>query len=886
MPTMLRQTALIHLFAFLAWQTHILGQPLNDLFENRITLTGAHVSTAISFGGATLDAVPETYPFAASDMWYSWTAAANGSLKVEANDELGYPYEIRVYTGNDASNLARLNPLQLENVYAVDAGVSYTVRLVKYLTASTHDVGGLDLQFIPAVTNDLFANRIQLVGDSIQWEAWSPDATYNAGEPSLLELGRNCPVSWWKWTAPANGQAFVSGNNDRLAIFEGDDLTNLIRLPSGFEAVAGREYQIAVFWVFSGNPIGLTLSLNRFLPYTGLEPNASYTHIPTRTLEWLEFPDASLITNFTASIDGATFGAGFIQTNRLVNVPLPILSEGVHRLDAFARSLSGLNYMLKPFEFSITHPNSSFINRITLAGDTATFEADFRGVQGYLWWSWTAPFSGQVTFEDLDQIGFRLDIFSGLSQDQLTWIESKRVEQGATYTIRGMGMGSAADGRVQLRLFPVPALNDSFANSKQISGSQFADWICISCATTEPGEPVSMRGSYGKTLWYSFVPPTNGLVTLSRGSGVWNWDSTLFTGASLSSLLEIKRPSWDFSQYPVQAGERYHIRIQSYAESPDASEVRFNFNSPPVNDDFMAATTLSGDQARFTVEMNAATPEPGEPDYSTNRHSVWWRWTPQSSGFASLSIPAFRGTNDSTFSFVDLIPIREIFRGEVLTELAPVTTVPLHDEVIGFSVLTGVTYSIRLSYLKPFFAPEPFEVHLNVGNLEFISPASEAVFVLPEVPQFRWTSPILGNSTTQIELVEQTAFYLFDSGWLVSTALRGTAVWPDFAVTSAGFSPGLKRVFARVQLADGAAIYSPPLEFSVAQTLPLRLELFRSLNQPQYLSLRELSNQRVIVESSSDLRTWIPETFIQVDSTSLIDPQQVNSRRFFRSSLR
>src|SRR5204863_4072557 len=88
--TMLRQTALIHLCLFLAWQTHILGQPVNDQFENRIALSGTHVLTAISFVGATLDAVPETYPFAASDIWYSWTAAANGSVKVEANDELGY----------------------------------------------------------------------------------------------------------------------------------------------------------------------------------------------------------------------------------------------------------------------------------------------------------------------------------------------------------------------------------------------------------------------------------------------------------------------------------------------------------------------------------------------------------------------------------------------------------------------------------------------------------------------------------------------------------------------------------------------------------------------------------------------------------------------------
>lgn len=881
-PLLLRQTAPIYLLLlFLAPQINIFAQPANDLFQNRIALSGTNVSTAISFAGATLDPVPETDPFAVSDIWYSWTPLASGSFKVEAKDELGYSYNLRVYSGTELSTLALLNPLQLEHVYAVAAGVSYTIRLGK---GSNHDVGELSLRFIPAVTNDFFEDRIQLTGDSVQWEAWSPDATYNPGEPVLPEIGRNAPVTWWKWTAPANGQVYVPGNG--IMVFEGDELANLLWLPYGFEAIAGREYQIAIPWVFGGNPITLSLSLYRFLPYSGLEPNATYPHFPTRTLDWQEFPEAASITNFTLSIDGSTFGSTFIQTNRLVNVPLPILSEGVHRLNASARSSLGFNYILKPFEFYITHPNSSFTNRITLAGDVVTFEADFRGVRDYLWWSWTAPFSGQVTFEDLDRTEYRLDLFSGPSRDQLTWIEGGRVQQGATYIIRGAGFG--AIGRFRLRLFPVPPLNDNFSNSREISGNQFSDWICVPCATTEPGEPVSMRGTYGKTLWYSFVPPANGIITIFPGSGIWNWDATIFTGSSLDSLQEIKRPVWDFSQYAVQAGQSYHIRIQSGVASPAASEIRFQFNIPPANDHFVTATKLSGDQTHFTAEMNATTSETDEPGYSSNRHSAWWRWTPQSSGFATLSIPGIRGKNNSSYYSYDIVPwpIREIFRGDTLAELAFVPFAPLHDEVIGFPVEAGVTYSIRLSYLKPIFVPEIFEIQLNVGQLHFINPAFESVFLLPQLPLFQWASPILTNSTTQVELVEQVSFSVWDFGLWVNTASRGIAAWPDFTVTSTNFSSGHKRVFARAQSADGTIIYAPPIDFFLATTLPLRLELFRPPNQPQYFSLRELSDQRVGVESSTDLKNWVTESFIQQGSTVLIEPQPGNSRRFYRSTLR
>jgi hypothetical protein len=620
-----------------------------------------------------------------------------------------------------------------------------------------------------------------------------------------------------------------------------------------------------------------------------MQPGGVYPHFPPPTIDFQDFAESGSITNFTASVDGITL----VQTNRLVrDVTLPILAEGIHSIAATAQSSLGFNYVLKSFDFNITHPNSSFTNRIALDGDVVTFEADFRGVTGSLWWSWTAPFSGQVTFEDLDQIGIRLDLFSGSSQDQLSWIETQRVQQGVTYVIRGSGLPassaaqSRADGSARLRLFPVPPLNDNFSNASAISGNQFSVWICVSSATTEPGEPVSIRGSYTKTLWYSFVPPTNGLFTVIAGAGTWNWDVTIFTGASLGSLHEIKRANSTVSQYPVQSGELYYIRIQSTIDSPEASEVSFQFNSPPVNDNFLAATALSGDQTHFTAEMNAATAELGEPGYSTNLQSVWWLWTPKSSGFASLSIPSVR-TNNISYPTDGFIPTREVFRGDTLARLVPVACFPLHEEVIGFSVEAGASYSIRLSYssLFPVSVVAPFEVNLSVGQIEFISPTPNSVFVLPAAPQFQFVGPTLTNSTTEVELVEQTGFYMPASGVWEITENRGTAVWPDFTLAPTNFPLGRNRVFARAQTPDGTTIYSPPLDFFVLKTVPLRVELSRTLNQPQYLSLRELSNQPVIVESSSDLKTWVPETVIYQDSAALIDFER-GSSRFYRSTLK
>jgi hypothetical protein len=434
-----------------------------------------------------------------------------------------------------------------------------------------------------------------------------------------------------------------------------------------------------------------------------------------------------------------------------------------------------------------------------------------------------------------------------------------------------------------LRLFPVPAPNDNFADAHEITAAQFSDWVCIANATTEPGEPVSVRGAYNKSLWYNFVPSVSGLITILPGSGTPNWDLAVFSGTSLGALQEVNRFRWDFAQYAVRAGEPYHIRIQSNEEPANASEMRFQFNGPPANDQFAGATVLAGDKARFAVEMNAATAEAGEPGYSTNLHSAWWRWTPQSSGFASLGIPGLRPTISGN-PFSNAMPIREIFTGASLGELSAIATIPLHDEVIGFPVEAGVTYFVRLSYLGQVFVSDPFEVWLSVGQFEIASPTENAVFLLPEVPRFKLAGSILTNSTPQADLVEQTTYNVLNSGVWMNTTNFGTASWPEFEFDATNLSTGRKRVFARVSSADGTMVYTPPIDFLLVNTLHFQLELFRTSEQPQYLSLRELSNEPVIVESSVDLKTWVVESFIQSNATVLIDPR--NSRRFYRSTPR
>src|SRR5205823_7345594 len=60
--------------------------------------------------------------------------------------------------------------------------------------------------------------------------------------------------------------------------------------------------------------------------------------------------------------------------------------------------------------------------------------------------------------------------------------------------------------------------------------------------------------------------------------------------------------------------------------------------SPPANDMFAGAQALSGWSGTVTGTTVNATKEPGEPNHAANAggHSIWYRWTPTSTGWITL----------------------------------------------------------------------------------------------------------------------------------------------------------------------------------------------------------------------------------------------------------
>lgn len=114
----------------------------------------------------------------------------------------------------------------------------------------------------------------------------------------------------------------------------------------------------------------------------------------------------------------------------------------------------------------------------------------------------------------------------------------------------------------------------------------------------------------------------------------------------------------------------------------------------PSNDCFAAATLVTGNAYSATPTNTNAVREAGEPQLCGSvAATVWYAWTPTSSGTATVSTVSGSTNYDTVLS---------AFTGNTLATLSPVGTTPCNDDhtgtqsLISFACSTGTTYRIQL----------------------------------------------------------------------------------------------------------------------------------------------------------------------------------------------
>lgn len=211
----------------------------------------------------------------------------------------------------------------------------------------------------------------------------------------------------------------------------------------------------------------------------------------------------------------------------------------------------------------------------------------------------------------------------------------------------------------------------------------------------------------------SFTGETGDLLMEDDNSGAGDNPSVTFTGQSLYQLTD------------EMGGWGYAVAIDSKTEGPfDLILERTMTGTPPANDNFADAEVHTGGawsaSGQTTVD---ATAEPFEPNnYNLGegpKDSVWYKWTPDYTGHASLWCNNVSDNDDAEVAL-------DVWQGDELRDLTRVPNTPDNDlgyfwygdtdaenreRAVRIDVTSGQDYYIRVQTYSG--GSEDFEIHVD-----------------------------------------------------------------------------------------------------------------------------------------------------------------------------
>jgi Divergent InlB B-repeat domain len=348
-----------------------------------------------------------------------------------------------------------------------------------------------------------------------------------------------------------------------------------------------------------------------------------------------------------------------------------------------------------------------------------------------VWYRWTPTSSGPIGIQSgcFNESSALIAVYTGSGVDSLTPVASNETPSapfcffselpeatfeasaGTTYWIAVDGRNGAQNA-FNLK-FNRPPANDDFAGATALAAAPPESVLGTNrLASKQAGEPDHAGDPGGHSVWYSWTPTSNGPVAISTCSPFGVIDSVLavYTGSSLGALTPVAEndDGFDLDPFPgcrytdsevvidAVAGTTYRIAV----DGANGTTGRFNLRiqGRPQNDDFASPEVLNPNLPGFRQGRNRfATKETGEPSHAGNAGggSVWFSWTPSSSGPVAISTCTHFGN--------DLDTLLAVYTGSGVDSLAPVASgddgariCSDSDSEVRFSVTTGTTYRIAV----------------------------------------------------------------------------------------------------------------------------------------------------------------------------------------------
>jgi len=663
------------------FQLHVVQKPANDDFSFAQAIgAGEFITLYGSTAGASKEAGEPNHAGEAggASVWYSWTPGNSGSEIVSSClfGGKGESALLAVYRG---PNLGSLTPVTSDAGGGSTKGCTSPYSTVRfefkagttYMIAVDAPAGAgatFSLALKPVPSNDDFADAEPIAGSLPRTlSGFNSDASKEAGEPNHAGDPGGASV-WYSWTPVGEGNATISActfldPSPLLAVYTGTDVSHLKQIAAD---------------VGSGSKNGCFSGESE----VGFEVEAGATY-------YLAIDSKGGIGSyFTLKLDleSTPSNDSFATPRAVGQAPVTLTAANRHA--------------------------SKEVGEPDHAGDPGGAS---------VWFSWTPSQSGVYGISTcssgaLDPV---LAVYTGSSLGDLGEVASSddgspahcsaddgkvrfAASAGTTYRIAVDGKG-ATTGSFELEVAPAPA-DDDFDHAEIIEGTlPVFRFGSTHLASKEPGEP----DHAGASVWYSWTPSSSRTVQVSACS-LSSLQPLLgaYSGSSVSNLQSLGTPkeltntecfNGGFAlTFEATAGTTYHFAVD--AKNGTDGDFRLALRGRPANDDFADAREIGGDLPEFTYGENfLGTKEPGEPDHAGDPGgaSVWYSWTPSSTGTVSIS------TCSSGFDGLD--PLLAVYTGSSLGGLEAVaaddnakTECSAEDSRVRFAATAGTTYRIAV----------------------------------------------------------------------------------------------------------------------------------------------------------------------------------------------
>jgi hypothetical protein len=551
------------------------------------------------------------------------------------------------------------------------------------------------LTVLPRPSNDAFANRISIVGQSQTAFGHNFGASIETGEPVHAGVSGGASV-WWSWTAPQNG---------------------LTRINTTGSTNAAGDFLDTILAVYAGTGL------------SSLEPVSANDN---------ETPGL-LATSRT-----------FFRAQAGVTYQIAVAGAGLQEANGtFATGRIRLNLEQAP-------DNDFFVNALEFPSGVSTVFDDLSGTTmepgeplhagnpggRSVWWTWVAPDNGTFVLDtEGSQADTVLGVYTGGTVSTLSVIgaddnrgegHSSLVKFAAIagtryyFGVDGFLQGEGSSGRVLLNLNPALALNDDFAERTSLAGEKIHVSASNVGASKQAGEPNHAGNAGGRSIWWSWTAHFTGRVVISTRDSTFDTTLAVYSGTSLTGLSLIAENDDSNPVTPLAGslvgfegvkGQTYQIAVDGF-RSGDGTvaegtvELRLIQSVPPEpgdNDLFANRFLITGQASSVVGNNSTASKESGEPNHGGNvgGRSLWWSWV------APESAPVRMGTLGSSFDTV-----LGVYRGSSVDALTLVAEDHRRggagQSTVTFEAVEGVEYQIAVDGFNVGTGAASGQVRLNV----------------------------------------------------------------------------------------------------------------------------------------------------------------------------